>query len=66
MDIVNNIEIPDNYRLLLWHGTKPENILSILTNGFKISPITAQYTASAYGSGVYMTDVYAKAMSYST
>jgi len=38
----------DNHRLL-WHGTKPENLLSILKVGLLAAPTTAMRTGLLYG-----------------
>ena len=38
---------------LYWHGTGPENVLSIMANGLIIRPANAAYCGSAFGDGIY-------------
>lgn len=38
---------------LYWHGTGPENVLSIMSNGLIIRPANAAYCGSAFGDGIY-------------
>lgn len=52
---------------LLWHGSKPCNALSILTNGLIIPPKNhATYTGRMYGDGVYAAPNGTKALNYAT
>ena len=53
----------DNRRLL-WHGTKSENLLGILSSGLQILPEGVQHTGQLHGSGVYLSDTFRKAMNY--
>ncbi|VDM48322.1 unnamed protein product [Toxocara canis] len=54
-----------NHRYL-WHGTKPENILSILKLGLLPTPANAVQTGQAFGKGIYFADIFAKSESYCT
>ncbi len=47
---------------LLWHGTKTENLLSILKDGLRISPILASKIGSMFGSGLYFANKYSKSI----
>lgn len=49
---------------LLIHGSRSQNILSILKNGLLIRPTGAYYSGSAYGDGVYHADVLDKSLGY--
>ena len=58
---------PKNFdkRFLFFHGTKPENILGILSEGLKVSPIQAKFTGQAMGRGIYLSDSYNISIKYS-
>jgi|JI9StandDraft_1071089.scaffolds.fasta_scaffold228563_1 hypothetical protein len=51
--------------MLLWHGTKAENVVGILQTGFRIAPSDAQHTGAMFGEGVYFADIFNKAYQYS-
>ena len=42
--------------MLLWHGTRAENIVSIIQTGFRISPSGVHTTGSLFGEGIDMTN----------
>uniref|UniRef100_A0A9J2Q7J6 Poly [ADP-ribose] polymerase n=1 Tax=Ascaris lumbricoides TaxID=6252 RepID=A0A9J2Q7J6_ASCLU len=50
----------------LWHGTKPENILSILKLGLLATPASAIQTGQSFGKGIYFADIFAKSECYCT
>lgn len=52
-------------KMLLWHGTKGENLVGILQNGFRIAPSDARKTGSMFGEGIYFADIFNKALQYS-
>lgn len=52
-------------RTLLWHGTRAENIIGILQNGFRIAPSDALGTGAMFGSGIYFADIFNKSYNYS-
>lgn len=43
-------------RLLLSHGTSVENLVSILTNGLKVSPPGVKHHGDSSGKGIYFAD----------
>ena len=49
----NNLKNNKKNVKLYWHGTGPENILSIMSNGLVIRPANAAYCGSAFGDGIY-------------
>jgi len=49
----NNLKNDDKDVKLYWHGTGPENVLSIMANGLIIRPANAAYCGSAFGDGIY-------------
>ena len=49
----NNLTEDDKNVKLYWHGTGPENVLSIMANGLIIRPANAAYCGSAFGDGIY-------------
>lgn len=53
-------------KMLLWHGTKPENVVGILQTGFRIAPACAETTGAMFGPGVYFTDLFNKSYNYTT
>jgi ankyrin repeat protein/predicted DNA-binding WGR domain protein len=52
--------------MLLWHGTKPENVVGILQTGFRIAPACAESTGAMFGEGIYFTDVFSKGYNYTS
>ncbi len=61
----NNLGNDIEKRILLFHGTKAENLLGILSKGLLIAPIEANFTGNRYGSGIYLSDSFWKALDYS-
>ena len=50
--------------MLLWHGSKLENYMGILSQGMRIAPPTAQITGHAFGRGIYLADAFEKSWGY--
>lgn len=49
----------------LWHGTKKQNIISIMKNGMIIPPANASHcTGRMFGSGLYFSDQSTKSLNY--
>mgnify|MGYP002624576823 CR=1 FL=1 len=55
-----------NKRILLFHGTKAENVIGILNKGLLIAPIEAETSGNKYGNGIYLSDSFFKALNYSS
>lgn len=51
-------------KILLWHGTKPQNVLGIIQTGFRIAPIGVDSTGAMFGQGIYFADNFAKSYNY--
>jgi hypothetical protein len=51
-------------RILLWHGTGTENLLSIMSKGLMIAPHDAKWTGQRYGSGIYFSDSFTASSKY--
>ena len=51
-------------RILLFHGTRIPNMLGILSQGLLIAPIEASRSGYKYGKGIYLTDIFSKALNY--
>ncbi|CAD6209738.1 GSCOCG00010823001-RA-CDS [Cotesia congregata] len=50
---------------LLWHGTKTNNVISILQNGLQLNPdIPSVHSALMFGRGIYFTNSVSKAANY--
>ena len=52
----NNFENNNEKRILLFHGTKTQNLLGILSKGLLIAPIESQSSGNRFGSGIYLSD----------
>ena len=52
-------------RRLLWHGTRPQNLISILTKGLLVNAPFVNLTGRLFGDGLYLSDMYDKSVSYS-
>ena len=67
-DSINDINFnPNNFkkRYIFCHGTKVENILGILSEGLKKSPVQASFTGNSYGEGIYLSDSFNVSSFYS-
>lgn len=51
-------------KMLLWHGSRLTNWMSILTEGLKIAPPEAPHTGYMFGKGIYTADCFSKAANY--
>ena len=51
--------------MMLWHGTSANNILEIVRNGLKITPLNASHHGSRYGKGIYFSDSFALSSCFS-
>lgn len=50
----------------LFHGSRNENILSIMQNGLKIKPKSAIHSGSMFGTGIYFADSSTKSGNYTS
>lgn len=48
----------------LWHGTRPQNMVGIISRGLLIRPSGAVYTGSMFGDGIYHAENSSKSMNY--
>jgi len=55
---------PDGTKMLLWHGSRLTNWMSILAHGLKIAPPEAPHTGYMFGKGVYTADCFSKSANY--
>ncbi|KAG8179654.1 hypothetical protein JTE90_017793 [Oedothorax gibbosus] len=51
-------------RMLLWHGTRLSNMLSVLTRGLQVAPLGAQMNGDLFGKGIYFADMFTKSQNY--
>lgn len=51
--------------MLLWHGTRGENLIGILQTGFRIAPADSKRTGTMFGEGIYFADMFNKSYQYS-
>lgn len=66
---VNREEDSDRFksldnRRMLWHGTKTENLISILHKGLMIAPSCADKNGSKFGNGIYFSDNFDSSLLY--
>lgn len=57
---------PNQTTMLLWHGSRSENWLSILEAGLLIKPAGAHTSGSRFGDGVYHSDTPRKSIGYTS
>ena len=60
----NNLK--ENDTKLLFHGSRNENWMSIISTGLKIRPTNAIYTGSMFGDGIYFAPKCAKSIGYTS
>jgi hypothetical protein len=60
IDYNDDIKTTEDRYILLWHGTKNNNVFSILINGLIIS----NKSGLMFGNGIYFADVFAKSFGY--
>jgi poly [ADP-ribose] polymerase len=51
-------------RILVWHGTGTENLLSIMSKGLLIAPNDAKWTGQRFGPGIYFSDSFANSSKF--
>ena len=61
-----DLDYDEDRCMLLWHGTKNENIVRILDNGFRTPSSQQVVHGSMLGPGIYFADRVSKAAQYST
>jgi len=49
----------------LWHGTRPQNMVGIISAGLRIRPSGSVYTGSMFGDGAYFAEAFSKSANYS-
>ena len=62
----NKLENNNAKRICLFHGTKTQNILGILSKGLLIAPIESESSGNRFGSGIYLTDSFLKSLGYAS
>ena len=51
-------------RVLLWHGSRTSNFVSILSKGLKIAPPEAPHSGYMFGKGIYFAEMISKSANY--
>jgi poly [ADP-ribose] polymerase len=59
-----NAFIDDSNKMLLWHGSRLTNWMSILGSGLKIAPSEALHTGFMFAKGIYTADCFSKSANY--
>jgi poly [ADP-ribose] polymerase len=62
----NKFGYHDEKRILLFHGTKTQNMLGILSKGLLIAPIESKSSGNRFGSGIYLSDSFQKSLNYTS
>ena len=62
----NKFGFNNEKKILLFHGTKTENMLGILSKGLLIAPIESKSSGNRFGSGIYLSDSFKKSSSYTS
>ena len=60
----NKLNNNNEKRILLFHGTKTQNMLGILSKGLLIAPVESESSGNRFGSGIYLSDSFQKCLSY--
>ncbi|CDW57769.1 PARP and WGR and Ank 2 domain containing protein [Trichuris trichiura] len=63
-NLANSFCSETDNRMLLWHGTRSTNLMSILTAGLLIQSVVAIHTGTLFGEGIYTSNVFSKSMGY--
>ncbi|KFD65448.1 hypothetical protein M514_03836 [Trichuris suis] len=63
-DLANSFYSEADNRMLLWHGTRSTNLMSILTTGLLIQSAVAIRAGATFGEGIYTSNVFSKSMGY--
>ncbi|CAF0785252.1 unnamed protein product [Brachionus calyciflorus] len=64
LDDQNTLDKYSN-RILLWHGTNTENLISIMSRGLVRSPSDSRCNGNRYGKGIYFSDSFSFSAGYS-
>ena len=59
-----NLPMEEINRRLLWHGTKPQNLISIFSKGLVTNAPYVETTGKLFGNGLYFADVLDKSVNY--
>ena len=62
----NKLENNNEKRILLFHGTKTQNMLGILSKGLLIAPIESESSGNRFGNGIYLSDSFQKCLYYAS
>ena len=62
----NKLKNDNSKRILLFHGTKTQNILGILSKGLLIAPVESESSGNRFGNGIYLSDSFQKSLGYSS
>jgi hypothetical protein len=62
----NKLKNDNSKRILLFHGTKTQNILGILSKGLLIAPVESESSGNRFGNGIYLSDSFQKCLGYAS
>ena len=65
-EYIKNNNLKEKDIKLLFHGSRNENWMSIISTGLKIRPTNAIYTGSMFGDGIYFAPKCAKSIGYTS
>ena len=62
----NNLKNDERTVKYYWHGTRTENVFSIMANGLQVHPANAYITGKMFGNGIYNAPKSNKSMGYTS
>lgn len=65
-EYIKNNNLKEKDKKLLFHGSRNENWMSIISTGLKIRPTNAVYTGSMFGDAIYTSPKCAKSIGYTS
>ncbi|RUS22547.1 hypothetical protein BC937DRAFT_88542 [Endogone sp. FLAS-F59071] len=58
------LNLHDENRRLLWHGSRLSNFMGILSQGLRVTPAEAIASGYGFGKGIYFADMFRKSIAY--
>lgn len=67
-DYLKNHNLKNDSRTVkyYWHGTRTENVFSIMANGLQCNPVNAHITGKMFGNGIYSAPKSKKSLNYTS
>lgn len=62
----NNLKNDSKTVKYYWHGTRTENVFSVMVNGLQVNPANAHITGKMFGNGIYSAPKASKSLGYTS